>query len=345
MTESLIRQAKIFLVDDQEDGVVLLEQMLRKAGYSNLFSTTDSRQALSLYQQISPDLLILDLHMPPPDGYEVLDQLAIRPVKETYSPILVLTADITPIAKLKALSMGARDFLTKPVEQVDLLLRVRNLLETRMAYRELEQERLLRSAERAVHSSFQPEGEVLARLGLILECCDTELSERAGRVSRTAALIAEAAGLSSESAARIEQASRVYDLGMLAVPDEVRHKSAPLSREERQLLRNHTWAAEKILKGSDGALTMVRDIAVGHHERWDGGGYPNGLRGEAIPVPARIVAVAEAFDLLTHDTAEKPGMSAQDAIAEILRQSGFAFDPEMAVALAHALAPAAVQPA
>ena len=138
LNQGNIRDAKILLVDDHEDGVVLLEQILRKAGYQNVFSTTDSRECVRMCEVIGPDLLILDLNMPEPDGYDILDQLALRPETGNRMPILVLTADITPIAKLKALSLGARDFLSKPVEQIDLLLRVRNVLETRFAFLEVE---------------------------------------------------------------------------------------------------------------------------------------------------------------------------------------------------------------
>lgn len=142
MTETEIRQGKVLIVDDQDDGVVLVEQMLRKSGYANVTGTTDSRQTLKLCEDFQPDLLILDLNMPPPSGYEILELLATRPHPEPYFPIMVLTADMTPMAKVRALSMGAKDFLTKPVERVELLLRVRNLLETRLVYRQLEMQRI-----------------------------------------------------------------------------------------------------------------------------------------------------------------------------------------------------------
>jgi putative two-component system response regulator len=151
MTEKEIRQGRVLIVDDQEDGVALVQQMLRKAGYQNVAATVDSRETLRLCEEFNPDLLILDLNMPPPNGYEILDRLAMRPRQESYFPIMVLTADMTPMAKMKALSMGAKDFLTKPVEHIDLLLRVRNLLETRLLYRQLEMERLYREQEAGIY--------------------------------------------------------------------------------------------------------------------------------------------------------------------------------------------------
>lgn len=337
MTETLIRQAKILVVDDQEDGVALLQQMLRRAGYANVFATTDSRRTLPLYQEVSPDLLILDLHMPPPNGYEILDQLAVRPNKDVFFPILVLTADIMPIAKLKALSLGAKDFLTKPVEHVDLLLRVRNLLETRLIYSQLERERRLRETRESEYKAPEFADEIVERLWRALECCDPRLSKRALRVSRTAALLAETIGLPSDAASRIERAAQVYDVGMLGVPAELRAKSI-LSAEEKVCLRQHVSAAERILGDPGGVLALPREIATKHHERWDGEGYPDGLKGDAIPMAARIVAVAEAFDLLTQPEGDQPALAMEDAMGEILRKSGFAFDPAIAKALERVVA-------
>ena len=332
LNQGKIREAKILLVDDHEDGVAVLQQMLNKAGYANVFATTDSRETVGMCQEIAADLLILDLNMPPPSGYDILDQLALRPGKQNSLPILVLTADITPMAKLKALSLGAKDFLTKPVEQVDLLLRVRNLLETRAAFLQLEQTRKARSEE---SKSKLGGNEVLERLAAAVECWDPRVAERAARISRSAGLLAKALGLSAAETVQIEEAAMVFDVGLLAVPEEIR-RSWTLSPDERTRLRAHVTAAEQILgKTATGhpSLKMPLDIATSHHERWDGSGYPRGLHGEAIPLEARIVAVAEALDLLVHPDSGKPALSVTDAVSEVARQSGFAFDPAITNAL------------
>ena len=131
--------SRILVVDDEDSNVVVLERLLRQAGYVNIHVTTDSRMAIPLYNQISPDLVFLDLHMPDPNGFDLLEYFAKqRPDEGMYVPILVLTADVTPGTKLKALALGASDFVTKPFERCELLLRTRNLLETRFLYRELE---------------------------------------------------------------------------------------------------------------------------------------------------------------------------------------------------------------
>lgn len=136
--EKIINTAKILIVDDEENNLVVLERLLRQAGYSDIHCTTDSRMTMRLYDQLQLDLIFLDLHMPEPNGFDLLEQLsARRPAEGLYVPVLVLTADVTPGAKLKALGLGANDFLTKPIERCELLLRTRNLLRTRFLYRAL----------------------------------------------------------------------------------------------------------------------------------------------------------------------------------------------------------------
>ncbi len=136
---TIVHTAKILMVDDEENNLIVAERFLRQAGYTDIHATTDSRMMMALYERLAPDIVFLDLKMPPPDGYDLLEQLAaLRPPDGEYVPVLVLTADITPGTKLKTLAMGANDFITKPFERGDLLLRTRNLLETRFLYRELE---------------------------------------------------------------------------------------------------------------------------------------------------------------------------------------------------------------
>lgn len=322
LNQGNIREAKIVLVDDHEDGIALLEQILRKAGYPHVFSTTDSRETARMCGEINPDLLILDLNMPPPSGYDILDQLALRPGKENRMPILVLTADITPMAKLKALSLGARDFLTKPVEQVDLLLRVRNVLETRFAFDQL---RRAQQAGEAKAKSADGSSEAVERLFAAMQCWDPRLAEKALRVSRSVGMLAKAMGLSNKDASLMESSARVYDVGMLAVPEDVR-RGGNLSVEEKKILRSHAAAARRILGRSAGLKTAV-EMATGHHERWDGNGYPNGLSGELIPLGARIVAVAEALDALVNPENGKAALTMEEAVPEVMRQAGFAYDP------------------
>jgi putative two-component system response regulator len=168
--------AKILMVDDEENNLVVLERLLRQGGYSNLYSTTDSRTTLRLYDQILPDMVFLDLHMPEPDGFQLLEELAKRrPEEAIYLPVLVLTADITPATKLKTLALGANDFLTKPIERCELLLRTRNLLETRFLHKELaENTALLTETQRRAADAEASLGIALERLARAGEYLDLE---------------------------------------------------------------------------------------------------------------------------------------------------------------------------
>jgi DNA-binding response OmpR family regulator len=141
--EDIVKTARILVVDDEEVNVILVERILNRAGYSNVAVTTDPRQVVQLFRESEPDLLVLDLHMPHLDGFEVMDRLAAVVPEETYLPILVLTADATPAAMHRALSMGARDFLLKPFDAIEVVLRIRNLLETRMLHRQLHDQNAL----------------------------------------------------------------------------------------------------------------------------------------------------------------------------------------------------------
>jgi response regulator RpfG family c-di-GMP phosphodiesterase len=330
MNENQIRQASILVIDDQEDAVALLQQMLQKAGYTQVHTGTDSREAIALCQQFTPDLLILDLHMPTPSGFEILEQLGGEaPEQAPRFPVLVLTADVTPMTRLKALSMGAKDFLTKPVDHVDLLLRVHNLIEVRLLYRALDRRVRFPAADSGRGLASVPGDEMLAVLARLIEHCDPDLGERSKRVSRIAACIAGELDRPAGLVAQIELSTRIYDLGMLGLPGLVRAKSGLMTRSEQDLWRKHPTIAEQILGDCEGALAMAKQIAGAHHERWDGEGYPAGIKGEAIPWAARVVAAAESYDYLTGS-----GLSPEQAAEEIHRQGGFAFDPAVASVLA-----------
>ena len=330
MNEKQIREGSILIVDDQRDAVALLRQMLAKAGYTRLHTTSDSREVIAMCQEFDPDLLILDLHMPTPSGFEIMEQLsAERRTGEAYLPVLVLTADATPMTRLKALSMGAKDFLTKPVDHVDLLLCVRNLVETRLLYRAL-----YRTEPAPPIASPPPQcpadsgDEILAVLTALIEQCDPVLGARGRRVSRICGAVAVALGRPVSHGAQIERASRIFDLGMMCMPAPLRAKSGLLTPSEQDYWRKHATISEQILPARAGVLDVARQIACGHHERWDGDGYPNGFKGDQIPLAARILAASLCYDDLTQE-----GSSPQQAVDEIKRQGGFAFDPAVAAAL------------
>ena len=334
----LIREAKILIVDDNEESVAAIEQMLRKAGYRALYSSTDSRQTMSLVTSLAPDMLILDLRMPPPDGLAILDQLALSATQDKWLATLALTGDAPAGSRIKALSLGARDFLSKPVDRIDLLTRTRTLLEWRYARQEAEQERNRRLLAERIGHTIESESDVLDRLGVIEECLDAGRAAAGRRVADLSARIGAELNLEETVLARLHSAARVYDFGILALPESIRNSRAPLTAQERLLMTQHTLAAKQMFGGSGStALAMAKDIAVSHHERWDGTGYPLGTKGTDTPLAARIVAVAQVYDALIAERPYRAAMLPAEALAEVQRQAGYAFDPDIVAAFLRAM--------
>jgi putative two-component system response regulator len=283
-------------------------------------------------------LLLLDLHMPGIDGFELMERLGMLMGEERPKiPFLVLTADATEDTKRRALSVGARDFLTKPIDQIELLIRVRNLLQVQnLQERLFEQNTNLESevAERT-RDLEQARLEVLDRLALAAEYRDDDTQQHAWRIGRSSALIAEALGLCEVQVELIRRAAPLHDIGKIGIPDAILLKPGRLGEEELRLMRTHTTIGAEILSGSRSPLlVMAEQIALTHHERWDGDGYPRGLSGDQIPLPGRIVAVADVFDALSHARPYKPAWPVEQVVAEILRQNGTQFDPGVIEAFA-----------
>jgi putative two-component system response regulator len=324
-----LEQSRILIVDDEETNVLLLERMLGLAGYTNVTSTCDSAQVASLCVEDSPDLLLLDLHMPEPDGFEVMRRL--KPLIDVrWFPILVLTADITVEAKREALASGAKDFVTKPFDREEVLLRIRNLLETRLLQLELEKQNLM--LEQRVYERTEDLNEArieaLERLAVAAEYRDDATGEHTRRVGRTSALLAELLGLPQEQCELIRLAAPLHDVGKIGIPDSVLLKEGQLTPEEYELMTSHVNIGRFILSGSRSPLLqMAEEIAFTHHEWWDGSGYLSGLRGEEIPIAGRIVAIADVFDALTHERPYKHAWPVDEALAEIASLRGRQFDP------------------
>lgn len=321
-----IQDAKILIVDDQEDNVALLEACLQDVGnYHNLRSTTDPREVFLLYAESPPDLILLDWLMPDLDGLQVLKQLHLIAPPGTYLPVLVLTADITSQTKLAALEAGAKDFVTKPFDQLEVLLRIRNLLETRFLYTNLEH--LVQERTKEVQAA---QAEILERLAVSGEYRDDLTGEHTERVGRMASDLATRLGLSQFEANLIGRAAPLHDVGKIGIPDAILLKPGRHTPEEFDQMKTHTTIGAKILsKGHSVLVNLAEVIALSHHERWDGKGYPNGFSGEDIPLEARIVSVADVFDALTHERPYKEAWTVDAALTEIRSQSGFQFDPQV----------------
>jgi putative two-component system response regulator len=339
MSTRTMTDARILVVDDQESNVQLLDRLLRMKGYSHIETLTDSRQVVDRFVAFRPDLVCLDLRMPHMSGLEVLEELQPIVGGTDYVPILILTADTAAETKQTALSMGAKDFLSKPFDAVEALLRIHNLLETRFLYRELREqnERLDQKVRERTRELEDAQQEILSRLALAAEYRDDQTGEHTRRVGHMSALLARELGLNDAEAELIRQAAPLHDLGKIGIPDGVLMKPGRLTPEEFATMKTHTEIGGLLLSGSGfPLLQLAQEIARTHHEWWNGGGYL-GLVGEAIPLASRIVSVADTFDAITHDRPYRAAASIRAALDELRREAGRQFDPEVVEAMARVL--------
>ena len=330
--------ARLLVVDDEAANVRVLTHALRLAGYADVHSTTDAREALPLVAALSPDLILLDLLMPHMDGFEVMRRLAPLDPTAAHLPVLVLTADVTPAARRRALEFGATDFLTKPFDIIEVALRVRNLLRVRFLARGLEGQ--VRERTRDLEAARV---ELVERLATAAEYRDDDTGQHTRRVGRLAARMATALGWPADEVDALRQAAPLHDVGKIGVADRILLKPGPLTADEMAVMRTHTTIGGRILSGARfPVLRMAEAVALSHHERWDGSGYPAGLAGEAIPSAGRIVTVADVYDALTHSRPYKAAWTPADAVEEIRRQSGRHFDPAVVSAFLNCQATEAI---
>lgn len=337
--DSIVETARILVVDDEPANVRLLERVLSREGYAGVVGITDARRVPDLFRAFLPDLILLDLRMPHVDGFTILDQIATLNREGGFLPIVVLTADDSKEAKERALSAGATDFISKPFQTFEILLRIRNLLQTRQLYIEL-QHRNRRLETRVVERTRELEHaqrEMLERLAQAVETRDGETGEHTRRVGENSAHLARALGLPDDQVELLRRAAPLHDVGKIGIPDAVLAKRGALTAAEREVVKTHTVLGAKILAQGDSELMRAAErIALGHHERWDGTGYPNGLAGEEIPLEARIVAVVDVFDALVHDRPYRDAWTETRALAEIEAGAGGHFDPAVAAAFLQA---------
>jgi putative two-component system response regulator len=337
---------RILIVDDEPANVLLLERMLGLAGYSDLVSTTAPTQVEDIYAAFEPDLVLLDLHMPQLDGFAVMDRLARLIGADEYVPILVLTADATHTSRRAALRGGAKDFVTKPFDHVEVLARVANLLEARALHIELRRhnERLERTVCARTHALeraiAQLDGagielrlaqeETIHRLSRAAEFHDDETSRHIERMSRYCAILAGCTGMGDDERELLRLASKMHDIGKLGVPESILRKPGRLTPEEYGLIKRHTEFGHRILHGSRSELLAAGAmLAWTHHEKVDGSGYPRGLRGDEIPVAGRIAAIADVFDALTTDRIYRPAFPLSAALALMRDGRGKHFDADL----------------
>jgi putative two-component system response regulator len=305
---------------------------------------------LGLVEEFGPDLLLLDLKMPGLDGFDILELLGSEASQDPDLPVLVLTADATRDAKRRALAAGARDFLTKPLDVDEVLLRIANMLDIRTLTLELKaknatlEDRVRERTQELDESHI----ETFERLALAAEYRDDDTGQHTRRVGRMAALLAQELGLPTGDVQLLERAAGLHDVGKIGIPDAILLAPRKLTSEEFEVVKTHTVIGAKILSGSPSPLMMMaEEIAWSHHERWDGRGY-SGAFAEEIPLMGRITTVADVFDALTHERPYKEAWPLERAIEEIAGQRGEQFDPRVVdafIAIHDHMAVAAVGPA
>lgn len=342
--------ARILIVDDEPANVLLLQRILKNAGYTRLSSAGDGNAAIERCQNESFDLVLLDVMMPERDGFGVLQLLAPLLERQQLS-VMMLTADVSRATRQRALDGGAKDFLTKPFDAIEVLLRVKNLLETRLltlelrdhnrhletrvAHRTLELRELvdqlvttnaqLQESQRAVEGSQM---EVLIRLAQAAELRDDDTGQHTQRVGELAARLGRTLGLDESRVELLRRAAPLHDVGKIGISDTILLKPGRLTSEEFAVMKTHTAIGAQLLAGGRSPFVCAAEIiARSHHERFDGNGYPCGTRGQNIPLEGRIVSVVDVFDALTHERPYKRAWPVEEALAEIESQCGKQFDP------------------
>ena len=320
-------RSRLLIIDDSADLVFILEQMLAREGYENVVTTTDPTKAVDLYHAFKPDLVLVDLHMPQMNGLDVMAGI-LTEIQDQFLPIVMLTGDLTPEVRIRALRSGAKDFLTKPFDESEVGLRIRNLLETRHLHQDLRQQNHILERKVAERTSDleRAKREILERLARAAEFRDDATGQHTKRVGLVSAHIAAALDLPQNQVDVIRDAAPLHDVGKIGVPDEILLKTGPLGPAEWEVIKRHTVTGARLLANSvSQTLKVGEKIAFSHHERWDGGGY-EGMSGKQIPLCGRIVAVADAFDAMTHDRPYRSAMPAEAALEEIDSERGAHFD-------------------
>ncbi len=325
---------RILLVDDEPANLKLFALMLKSDGYENVACVQDPRDVVGAYKADRPSLILLDINMPHMDGYAVME--ALKAIGDPMlAPIVVLTAQSGEDHLLKALNAGATDFLSKPVNRRELLARVKNILMAHLALRFMHGQNSVLEAmvEQRTQDLRQSRLDLVQRLGRASEYRDNETGQHILRMSHAAVLLARQIGWSPQACELLLNAAPLHDVGKIGIPDGILLKPGPLTEDERVVMKQHASIGADILGGSDDPLlTMARDIALNHHEKWDGSGYPHGRAGLQIPEAARIVAITDVFDALTSTRPYKKPWTADEALAFMNQQAGKHFDP---VLMAH----------
>ncbi|WP_354622945.1 HD domain-containing phosphohydrolase [Psychromonas sp. MME2] len=321
--ESKQQNITILVVDDVPENIQLIHNTLSK-DYT-IRAATSGKRALQLAEKHPlPDLILLDVMMPEMDGFETCKQLKMNTITSNI-PIMFVTAKTETVDETKGFTLGAVDYISKPISPIVLKLRVETQL--KLANRERHLEEMVKKRTQELEQS---RCNLIYRLGKAAEFRDNETSFHLVRVSHYSKTLAEHIGMTKPWCKLLVDAAPMHDIGKIGVPDAVLLKPGRLTPDERLVIEQHPIFGGEILSGDDSPLlVMAHEIALSHHERWDGTGYPYKLAGEEIPLSARIVSIADVFDALTTTRPYKQGWPLEDAIDFIGKGSGTMFDPQL----------------
>lgn len=334
---------RVLVVDDDAEFRFLHSELLKSFGY-HVDIASDGVEALAL---MSPkvDLVVMDAAMPNMDGFEVARLVRGDPLVADI-PIVMVTGLVGREDRLRAFDLGINDFINKPVDPNELRLRARWLVSLKVAQDEIKahgrkleetveiRTRELRQALAEVHAArlktHQAHMDTIHRLTLAGEYKDRDTADHVERIGRFSQVVARWMRLPQETVETIRHAAPMHDVGKLGIPDRILLKPGPLDDEEWAVMRSHTTIGAQILADSNSeVIQMGERIALGHHERWDGKGYPNGVAGEEIPLEARICSVVDVFDAMTVDRPYRKAVPNDEVVAMMVKDSGSHFDPDV----------------
>jgi len=320
--------ANILIVDDTLANLQLLAGILKEAGYK-VRPALSGKQALEAIKNQPPDLILLDIKMPDMDGYEVCRTLKSQP--ETKAIPIIFISALTDIEdKLKAFQAGGLDYISKPFQFEEVKARVWTHLQLKSYQNEMEEKVMagVRNVQLLTEEVIDTQREIIFTMGEICETRSHETGSHIKRVAEYCYLLAHLAG--SDDAWQIKQASPMHDIGKVAIPDAVLHKPGKLNESEWKVMRSHAELGYKMLSVSRRPLLqMAATIAHEHHEKWDGSGYPRGLKGTEISFAGRVTAIADVFDALNHKRCYKDAWTLEQVWAFLREQRGKHFDPEL----------------